>query len=36
LREGVTTGSPSQILSVDEPTGKVMVTMGIFKQLSKV
>lgn len=34
--QGVTTGSPSQILSVDEPTGKLMITMGIFKQLSKV
>ncbi len=34
--QGVTTGSPSQIISVDAPTAQVMLPLGIFKQLSKV
>lgn len=34
--QGVTTGSPSQIVSVDAPTAQLMAPLGIFKILSKV
>lgn len=34
--QGVTSGSPTQIVSVDAPTAELMAPLGIFKILPKV